>query len=101
MGSKKRFDMVAEYQIFDGKGDHVQIKKETIAIETRGSKKVTIPLESLEAGTYTLKALVKYEDKEAFTTETFTIMEEEAEEEIPEDLSLIEDEIYKDFEFKS
>lgn len=81
LGAEKRYDVSLRYFIKDSKGKIVNSKEQTIAIETRASKKLSIkiPEDSLK-GNYNLYVIARYDSKEARASGSFSVKKKKKEE---------------------
>ncbi|NOZ80076.1 MAG: hypothetical protein GXP63_00245 [DPANN group archaeon] len=75
MGSAKRHDMVLTHSILNPRnGDELLSKKETMAIETKGSSTTTIDIPAdLSPGYYLMQTLADYEGKQAVASFLFKV----------------------------
>ena len=70
LGAAKRYDVSLRYEVINLKtNDVITFKEETRAIETKGSKQVTIEIPpGTEAGNYVLRAIAAYDGQRAVAT---------------------------------
>ena len=72
LGKAKRYDVSLKYEVYDLKDSLVTFKEETIALETRASSSVNIPLD-IKPGNYYLRTTASYGDKTAKATSAFRV----------------------------
>lgn len=84
LGKARRYDVSLRYEVYDLRDQFITSKEEAIALETRASSSVKLPLADIRLGSYYLKATASYGDKSAKATSSFRVVKKEVEkEEIP------------------
>jgi hypothetical protein len=75
LGSAKRYDVAVRYELINlGSSEVLTFKEETRAIETKGSKQITMDIPSGAApGSYILRSIALYDDQRAVATLPVTI----------------------------
>jgi hypothetical protein len=75
LGAAARFDVVVTNHILDYDASIIKTSSETIAVETKASKKLSISLLDVPVGNYFLQTIAEYDGKQATASNTFKIFE--------------------------
>lgn len=76
LGKSGRYDVTLRYEVYDLRDRFIRFEEETIAVETRASSSVDMPLGDTAPGSYYLKATAFYDDETARATASFKVVGE-------------------------
>lgn len=74
LGKARRYDISLKYEIYNLKDEFIRFQEETMAVETKASSSVVMPLGDIKPGSYYLKTTAFYNDKIAKATASFKIV---------------------------
>jgi hypothetical protein len=75
LGSGSRFDVNLRYEVYDLRDNVMKFEEETMAVETKASKSVSMRLGDLQPGSYYLRVTALYKDKSAKASGSFKVLE--------------------------